>query len=184
MSGGFAGSVARGVIVILSALALAGTPRTVASAGEAARVNVLTLEGQSIAFGKILASQRPRAAVVLFWSLYQPESRRALKALDRHSRSLHERGFSILTVALPEYKESPSAVAEFLSRASVRANTVMDPTGALVEVYSGADRSKTTLPLTVVLSTDGSVMGIVPGWSDGWAEAVDDIVARAEKAKS
>jgi hypothetical protein len=174
----------RGLVAITCVTSLAGAPRALAaSAAEARALTVITLDGHSAPFGKILRAQRPSAAVVLFWSLYQPESRRALKALDRHARQLGETGFSVLTVALPEYKESPSAVSEFLARAAVRSNTVMDPTGALLEAYSRADRAKTVLPLAVVLTADGDVKGIVTGWSARWVDSVDEIVSRSEKAK-
>jgi len=144
-------------------------------------VSIVTLEGRSLPFGSVL--QPHRAHVLLFWSLYQPESRRALKAFDRLTRDLAEHGAATLTVALPEYKESPGAVTEFLSRAHVGTRTIMDPSGELFRALTRPGRREARLPTAVLLREDGTAGGVVEGWSDEWAESILALVERPGKSR-
>lgn len=148
-----------------------------------AKLPLLTLDGDAIsAEDTPLLSPPVGGLVVLFWSLYQPESRRALRDIDLLSRGVADQGARtvFLVVEVPEYRERPESVAEFLERARVRLPVVMDPEGKVFRgVAAAVAIREPRTPVVLVLSTT-DVLLAERGWGGEVQKALTGAVARAQ----
>jgi hypothetical protein len=166
--------------LLSAAVVFAEEERTLAAV---AKLPLLTLDGDAIsAEDTPLLSPPAGGLVVLFWSLYQPESRRALRDVDLLSRAVAEQGArtAFLAVEVPEYRERPESVAEFLERARVRLPVVMDPEGKVFRgVASAIAIREARTPIVLVLS-ETDVFLAESGWDGEAQKALTAAVARAQ----
>jgi len=127
------------------------------------------LEGEQVVLADRLSAETP--TVVLFWSLYQPDSRRALHALDEVVSAAEGR-LSALAVEIPEYREGPDAIRAFLERAGVALPVLVDPDGAVRAAAAASAGGGDVLPLTFLYRADASLTLIAGGWNEGYAAHV------------
>lgn len=145
-----------------------------APAVDMSELSLWDLDDARVAVTDVLSSDGP--TVVLFWSLYQPESRQALRALDLLVRE-GDLGAPALCVEIPEYREGPDAVAEFISRARVRLPAFVDPEGTALRAMSEVAGGGRQLPATYLARPDGSLELIVSSWVERYDELVRAHVA-------
>ena len=68
---------------------------------QARPIPLISLSGERVRLGQILGDQLPRdGVVILVWSMYQPDSRRALRAVDQISGELSSPSSDIVFVAV------------------------------------------------------------------------------------
>ncbi len=184
--------------VALLAAALSLVALTTAGAVSSAAREVALVDGdaRSVPFGELLDSAADggaRVQIVLFWSLYEPLSRRSLRSLDLYLEDADD-GVVAIGVAIPEYREGPDAIAEFARKARVTLPIYLDPDGRLLRALtreaspeerpapSPATRSadaRPELPTTVVLGPDGAVGALLTGEHAATPEALGAAISRA-----
>jgi len=134
---------------------------------------LVALDGERVTLDDLLPGH-PDGVVLLFWSLYEPSSRRALRSLDRALDG--DDRLVAITIEVPEYRESPQAVAEFLGRARVGLPAVLDPGGRLRARLSGStEAAGDAYPQLYVFDGSGALVDVHVATADG----VDDLVSRA-----
>jgi hypothetical protein len=135
---------------------------------------VVGLDGRGWRLDEVLPSEPDGEVILLFWSLYEPESRRALRALDRALEG--EASLRVLALAVPEYRESPATVAEFLARARVGFPAYVDPGGGIRGRLAGTrPDAGSGYPELYVFDRSGALVDVHRATADG----VADLVARA-----
>lgn len=164
----------RGVLLWSAlALALVGDARSVALPDLVAE-RLITLDGESVTLDALLPTELDGGVVLLFWSLYEPASRRALRAVDRALEA--DDPLTAIAIEVPEYRESPQAVAEFLTRAQVTLPAVLDPGGRLRARLGGASPTAgDAYPQLFVFDRSGELVDVHVGTADG----IDDLLTRA-----
>jgi hypothetical protein len=137
---------------------------------------LLSLDGERTTLAESLG-EAPSGAIVLFWSLYQPDSRRALRALDQLVAE-DALAVPVLTIEVPEYREGPGVVAEFVARAGIRVPVLFDPDGAVLRAVGALAGGNDRLPATWLIEPDGTVELLAARWLDAYPEIVRERMAR------
>ena len=148
---------------------------------QARPIPLVSLSGERVRLGQILGDQLPRdGVVILVWSMYQPDSRRALRAVDQISGEFSSPSSDIVFVAveIPEYRESPQAVAAFVSKARVALPVYLDPTGRVFEALAELGGGQGTLPETYHILENGTVRTVYTGWADAYPDRVERQIRR------
>ncbi len=149
------------------------------------RVSLVDLDGAPHTLNEVVGDSVPEAGVViLYWSMFQPESRRALRAFDILAAEGRERDFParFLALALPEYRELPEQVDEFLNRAQVKLPVFIDPGGRAMEaILKALGTSGPITPMCLHISADGKLAHRYDGWTDRTVERIRSDLADARR---
>lgn len=145
----------------------------------ATRASLVALSGNAATLSDLVPEPVPERGVLLVvWSLYQPESRRAVRDLEVFRRD-HDGADRpvVVGVAIPEYREGPEAIRAFLAQAEVRFAVLVDPTRAVPRALAPAVGDMDTLPHTLWVGPGGRVHSVAVGWRTSFREDLDRVIA-------
>jgi len=133
----------------------AGTPQ------RAPEFSLTDLQGHS--WG--LAALRGKVVLLNFWATWCAPCRQEMPSLERLYEKFADRGdFQILTV---DVQEGPKTVGDFLKVNRYHLPAVIDSDGQIAAAYSAQ-----SIPLSVIIDANGSLIGVRLGRTDWSSPAV------------
>ncbi len=151
---------------MLAGCAAGGAPRP---GQPAPGFSVHLLDGRSVA----LADLRGKVVLLDFWATWCPPCRQELPHTQSMAAdaALARRGLVVVAV---DEGEDAGTVRGFLDRNRFTFPAALDVDGSVARDYAVSD-----LPTTVLIGRDGTVRGVVTGWTEQTAEAIEQAVDHA-----
>ena len=129
------------------------TPSDASTTSNVAAVNFAleTPDGTALA----LSDFRGQIVLVNFWATWCPSCKAEMGALETYYEGHKAEGFVIVAV---NYKESATAVTDFIAKEALSFPVVLDTTGRITAKYG-----VTGIPTSFFIDRDGNVLGYWPG---------------------
>ncbi|HEX6729387.1 MAG TPA: TlpA disulfide reductase family protein [Pyrinomonadaceae bacterium] len=139
-------------IVVLAALLLLPPAVTVAQDSRPKELSLKDIKGRNLR----LSSYRGKVVLINFWATWCPPCRKEIPDLIKLQRDYQNRGLQVIGVTYP-----PQRLAEV--RGFVRRAKVNYPVALGTKETKLLFSSSETLPMTIVIGTDGRVRDIIEG---------------------